>query len=509
MRRLPVLASILLAVPGWSSGESDHANRVLRFADEMIASGTDRWGREHTPQFASMLLRADPPQLLPDAVFPVEARGVKRMHVQNLPNVYKGNNRAHKITYRGGDVGSDAALYQLLYAVTRETGDPRYAEAADASLAWFLENAPFHNGLLPWGEHSGWDFRRERADYGYAFDGKHEFDSRWPLWDRFVALQPRAGPGAWTVLERFSKGLWMGAVREAGGKLLYGRHAYLFGFFRPGGGEWAEFGMFPRHGGYYVDLWSTALAATANDGFARFMEPRLEKFVAALEQQTDKHGFAVYLAKQDVVFNSRQVGSLAVDLEAAADRLSNRLPELSTRMRKLAALQDRAVLKSGEQVHPPDALRRADANPDAADAYLASFFQAAERYLQPVPLRTLGAKVAKVTQPGRIPEQSADAIEVLLLAFGRSQGDKARTYLDAARARAKEAVEMFLPGGSPLPRALDRDAVLIGGSRFPEFYSSYLGGDDLMWSLWRLAAASRDGASTAAGPTCRIAASPG
>ncbi len=213
MKRLLPLFPILLLVPALPAGEPDHADLARRFADEMIAQGTDRWGREHSPQFASMLVRASPPELLPDAVFPVEPCGVNRMHVQNLPNIYKGNNRAHKITYRGGDVASDAGLYQLLYGISRGTGDSRYAEAVDASLSWFLANAPFQNGLLPWGEHSGWDFRRERADYGYAFDGKHEFDSRWPLWDRFIALQPKAQPG-----------------------------------------EWTAFGMFPRHGGYYIGL---------------------------------------------------------------------------------------------------------------------------------------------------------------------------------------------------------------------------------------------------------------
>ena len=489
MKRQLAILPILLVVPALPAGEPDLAEVARQFAEEMIAHGTDRWGREHSPQFASMLLRASPPELLPDAVFPVEPRGVNRMHVQNLPNIYKGNNRAHKITYRGGDVASDAGLYRLLYAISLDTGNARYGEAADASLAWFLANAPFHNGLLPWGEHSGWDFRRERADYGYAFDGKHEFDGRWPLWDRFLALQPQRHPGAWTVLENFSRGLWIGGVSEAAERLLYGRHTHLFGFFRPSEGEWTEFGMFPRHGGYYIDIWSTALAATVNDEFASFMEPRLERFIAALEQQTYEHGFAVYLQKQDIVFNPRQVGSLAVDLEAAADRLHERLPELSKRMRALAAEQDRAVTKSGNHIHPPDALRRADSNPTAAKAYLRSFFQAADRYLEPLPPRDLGEKVVDVTQPGRIPEQYADAIDVLLLARDRSAGDRARIYLEGATARAREAVSLFLPGASPLPRSVDHAPALLDGTRFPEFYSSYLGCDDLMWSLWRLAQA--------------------
>ncbi len=486
MTRLMTLLAILAQAPVLPAAEPGYAELARRFADAMITQGTDRWGREHSPQFASMLLRASPAELLPDAVFPVESRGVNRMHVQNLPNIYKGNNRAHKITYRGGDVAADAGLYQLLYEISRDTGDTRYAEAADASLSWFLANAPLHNGLLPWGEHSGWDFRRERADYGYAFDGKHEFDSRWPLWDRFMVLQPKPQPSEWTVLENLSRRLWIGGVNETGERLRYGRHTPLFSFSRPAEAEWAEFGMFPRHGGYYIDLWSTALATTVDDEFPRFMLPRLERFITALERQTDEHGFAAYLEKQTFFFNPRQVASLAVDLEAAAERLERRLPRLSNRMRQLAARQDQAIAMSWRYIHPLDAIRRAQANHAAGPTYVQNFLRTADRYLKPIPPRTLGEEVADVTQAGRIPEQSADAIEVLLLAWSITQGPRARTYLDAANARAREAVDLFLPGDSPLPRSIDRGPELLDGSPFPEFYSSYLGGDDLMWSLWRL-----------------------
>ena len=485
MRVLPLLA-VLVQVPSVAAAEPGHAELVRRFVDEMISLGTDRWGDEHSPQFASMLLRSSPPELMPDAVFTGEHRAVNRMHVQNLPNIYKGNDRAHKITYRGGDVAADAGLYQLLYLISRDTGDSRYAEAADASLSWFLANAPLQNGLLPWGEHSGWDFRRERADYGYAFDGKHEFDSRWPLWDRFLALQPRTQPGEWTVLENLGRRLWIGGVNETGEHLLYGRHTPLFSFSRPGEAEWTKFGMSPRHAGYYVGLWSTALAATVNDEFTRFMLPRLERFVTALERQTDEHGFAVYLYREEVRFHPPQAASLAVDLEAAAEHLERRLPRLSNRMRHLAARQDWKVAMAVEHVHPVDALRRAQANDDAGPTYVRNFLRIADQYLKPIPPRTLGEKVADVTQPGRIPEQSANAIEVLLLAWSITDGPRGRTYLHAAKARAHEAVDLFLTGDSPLPSSLDRRPELLDGSPFPEFYSSYLGGDDLMLSLWRL-----------------------
>ena len=158
---------------------------------------------------------------------------MNRMHVQNLPNIHKGNNRSHKITYQGGDVAADAGLHRLLYEISRDTGDSRYAEAADASLSWFQANAPLHYGQLPCGEHSGWDFRRERADHGSAFDGVHEFDSRCPVGGRFIALPSPAG--RMDLLEKLSRGLWIEGVSVTGGRLLYGRHtpcSVIFGLPR-------------------------------------------------------------------------------------------------------------------------------------------------------------------------------------------------------------------------------------------------------------------------------------
>lgn len=58
-------------------------------------------------------------------------------------------------------------------------------------------------------------------------------------------------------------------------------------------------------------------------------------------------------------------------------------------------------------------------------------------------------------------------------------------YLDAAKSRAREEVDLFLPVDSPPPRSIERGPELLDGSSFPESYSSYLGGDDVMLSLWR------------------------
>lgn len=485
--------------PAWAGGDASagkYRSLVRAFADEMAAHGTDRYGREHTPQFAGFLMRTNPPVLPPDPVFARKGSGLDVRSVVNLPNIYRSGNLAHKITLRGGDVADDAALYQLLYALSRDPATQRFADAADMSLRWFLAHTPMHNGLLPWGEHSGWDFRRERFDYGYPFDKHHEFDSRWPLWEKFLELQPKVQPGRRTVMERFAEGLWQGSTGRLDGRLVYGRHSSLLEFHRQEYGEWVGFGMFPRHGGHYLSLWSVALAASDNPEFRQWMGSRVEKFVAALEDQVRRHGHAIYMShKGEISFSQTQTGPLAVDLEAAADRVTRREPKLAERMRALAVRLDDALINRQVTSRPLTSFRQWRINksrPDrgeAAEYFRSHFFASADELtaLDRIPERGLAAKGRNVTQAGRIPMQYAEAVDLLLLAARFGDPASSSRYLENARRFADEAVGFFMDETSRLPKSLDRQPRLQDGTPFPHFYQSYLGGDDLMLSLWRLA----------------------
>ena len=74
--------------------------------------------------------------------------------------------------------------------------------------------------------------------------------------------------------------------------------------------------MFPRHARDYFDRWPIALAATVDDEFLRFMLPRLENLITALERQSDEHGLAVYSRTRMSSSTSRQVASPANAFEA-------------------------------------------------------------------------------------------------------------------------------------------------------------------------------------------------
>jgi hypothetical protein len=496
-RNLTIALSCLLVAGAARAGERDYLTAVKAYADVMIEYGTDHYGPQHTPQFAGMLIRTDPPALPPDPVFPPPGSKTDERLVLNLPNIFKGSNLAHKVTYRGGDVGDDAGLYQLLYRLSEVTGNPKYSKAADASLAWFLAHAPMkETGLLPWGEHTGWDFRREHYDHGYPFDNRHEFDSRWPLWEKFVELQPKPAPGELTVLERFAKAIWLGAVGHQKGKLVYGRHSYLLSNTRPTEGEWAHYGMFPRHGGYYIELWAVTRQSSKNEEFRRWMAGRLSEFVKALEDQIREYGYPIYSdGKGDVRYAPSQISSMAVDLDDAAKRLSRSEPALAQRLRSLAGRIDDSLMEKKAELLPAVARSRwRNAATDTRRAYYrAEFFRAVDAIAAQPSLkeRPLGAKARKVTQPGRIPEQYAQAIQALLLGAEATGGEKRKYYLARANHFAREAMGRFLDDDCPLPKSLDRQPVLLDGTPFPDFYQSYLGGDDLMWALLELHEANR------------------
>jgi hypothetical protein len=466
---------------------------VQRYADAMLAHGTDRYGEQRTPLFAGYLIRRTPPELPQDVVYAEEGSGVDPRDVINFPLVYKGSNRAHKISHRGTDVADDAGLYQTLYRLSELTADPRYAQAADAALRWFLlHGIEPATGLPAWGEHTGWDFRRERADQGYPFDLKHEFDGRWPLYEKFFELQPERGRMRLSVIEDFSRGLWFGAAAWDGRELLYGRHAPLTQPERPAEGEWARFGMFPRHGGYYIDLWAWATWKSPRVMFRKWIEPRFERFVRMLEKQVRDNGFPVYLEKGAIRRHPGQMASMAWDLDEAAVRLADVWPPMSLRLHALAERIDDNLIANGDVLHPAEArlrwLARRKRDKDAAAFFGKQFLGGAFELMKvdDLPERTIGDKVKDVSLPGRIPEQYADAIGLLVDAAQAVEGAASKAYLDGANHLAAKAAEHFFDDESPLPKSLDRPAKLLDGTPFPSYYHSYLGADDLMWALLRL-----------------------
>jgi hypothetical protein len=181
--------------------EYNYTAIAAAYADYMIEHGRDRYGKVHSPLFVSAMDRK--------TVTVFEHGNVFYPHVIAKPYA-PGLRRDHKMrptdrTYSGGNPMEDVPLYNLLYRLTELTGQQRYAEEADKSIAWFLENGQSPvTGLYCWGSHMYWDVHKDQPIYantgspdgGY---GGHEYgnDHVWSRWEQ----NPEA-------LTRFAHGIW-------------------------------------------------------------------------------------------------------------------------------------------------------------------------------------------------------------------------------------------------------------------------------------------------------------
>lgn len=118
---------------------------VTAAADALIESG-----RPYGGLFPSMLDRAtgrmitDPPEPIP-------------------------GQRAGDRSYGGSNLMHDEPALLTMRALSAYTGEPRYAEAADAYLARFARDCTHTaTGLFPWGEHASWRLDEERVGDSYG-----------------------------------------------------------------------------------------------------------------------------------------------------------------------------------------------------------------------------------------------------------------------------------------------------------------------------------------------------
>ena len=175
---------VFCAVAGGSGAEAaDYLKMVRDYADAMLEQGRDVYGTQHSPLFAEALDRKTGRLLEGDAL----------QQVAGLPFDQWGI-RPHDRMLAGANPQHCENLYQILYALSTLTGEPRYAEAADQSLQFFFTHCQSPaTGLLWWGEHAGWDFRTEQRIEKPA-GTTHEFYRPWVLWDRSWQLAPEALP---------------------------------------------------------------------------------------------------------------------------------------------------------------------------------------------------------------------------------------------------------------------------------------------------------------------------
>lgn len=307
--------------------ESGIFERVLQFADIMIAEGTDQYGPVHSPMFASVLRTAN-----------------RRIPTERPPDIL--GQRTGDRSYGGGNLLHDIPLLGTFYALGALPGCAHFAEAADRYLDWFLANCPNPiTGLFPWGEHTYWHFVYERewaeANFGIG-DHIHDHLRQAPVWfwEKAWGFAPQR------VLD-FANGLQWHIVDEE--SFEYIRHAYINRQARhqPGGRSCD----FPRHGGFYLLDWVFAYVKSGQRHFLDWaermdryhqehMDPRFQALL--IETRTNNPAFERFTGSQQI--------SLALSLLEAADLLES-VPATAERFRQHATLYIDGYLR---MPHRPD-----------------------------------------------------------------------------------------------------------------------------------------------------------
>lgn len=281
---------------------------VYRYADAMLEHGRDRYGPKQTGLFLSALDRST---LTP---------------LTNRPSAPTGIRESDRVGGKGGPLTGanpqhDENLLRLLYTLTELSRQPKYREAADTELKWFLQNtaSPLTH-LLPWGEHMSWDVFTDQPAAGNGQElGTHEFFRPWLLWDHGFELAPEA-------CRQFALALWDHQIanHDTG---AFNRHA----------GYWkheATDGMdFPRHAGFYVRTWASAYTHTRDPVFLTAINVLLKRF----EQKRHPQTALIASCQGQAQCSPALALSLAVDCDAAADRLPD---PLAARLRAFAARED-------------------------------------------------------------------------------------------------------------------------------------------------------------------------
>jgi hypothetical protein len=232
---LAILAPTVRECPALAAGP-DYLGKVRACVDAMVDHGRDTIGKTNSPLF---LISIDPQTMgIPSIERP---RGLV---VARLPASFRHCANPHL----------DQNLYQIMYALSEITGDPKYAREADRTLGYFLNHCQEPRwGFYCWGEHFAWDVQTD-APLKSERDIPHEFQRPWVFWERSFRLAPEG-------CKRFADCLWDHQIRHLpDGTISYSRHAMANSKETPSrtGSE------YPRHGGFYIAAWAEAYRQTGD-----------------------------------------------------------------------------------------------------------------------------------------------------------------------------------------------------------------------------------------------------
>lgn len=231
-------------------------NYVRECSDVLIAEGTEKYGDVHSPMLLSIL----------------DTAGHEHPNCE-IPPV-EGQRQGDRALF-GGNLQHDVPLLQAWEALSELTGEERYRQAGRDYLRFFLDNCTGSaTGLWPWGEHGHWDFYKEA--FGHT---THEYLGAPPLefWERAWEMNPRAVLGE-------ADGLLNHVVNLD--TFEFNRHADISAPLPTPRAPGMDFLDFPRHGGFYIQVWAFAYSKTKDARYTGYCERMMDHYTRVRHPQT-------------------------------------------------------------------------------------------------------------------------------------------------------------------------------------------------------------------------------
>jgi len=273
-----------------ANSETPYLQVVRRCADALLEHGRDNLGPRKTAMILSMLDRKTlrPPAELPDA--PMGIRPGDRT------NVY----------------GSNANLQQNLFLafqhLSRITGKPQYAEAADQALLDLIRVTQHPaTGLLAWGEHLFWDCKLDQAGTMQRGNLIHEPKRKLMFFDRLYEAEPQR-----TLA--FARGVWEHQIanHETGD---FSRHARYDAHGPSTGAD------FLKEAGYFIDLWSRAYHKTRDPLYLRAITVLTNRYLGRMNERNLLDFDSSPAPDRDNNCLTNDMLALAVEAQPAAARV--------------------------------------------------------------------------------------------------------------------------------------------------------------------------------------------
>jgi len=226
---------------------------VQAHADAMLRYGTDHYGPRKTHFFTQMIdlrsLEAPTQRTLAD--WAVETKNWK----EDTNYDYWGKFWNAKESPQSGNLGRDAEFLNALYALSRITGDRKYADAADAYL-WDVIRLAIHpqTGFFASGAHLNYDLLEDKVS-GRRHEIERQIVPYWRIWQ----MKPNA-------ITRYADAIMAGHFQDRK-RFGWNRHAD-WDTNNPG----TEYGNFAEYGAAFTYLWAFACSRTHDPKYREWME---------------------------------------------------------------------------------------------------------------------------------------------------------------------------------------------------------------------------------------------